>query len=291
MIVVKIIGGLGNQLFQYALARKLSIIKNIDVFLDISEFEKYTLRTYQLNHFNVKLNLISKDENKKIQPTIIDRFVDRYSQLGKFVPYKYRTFFKESSLRFDKKIFTIGKEAYLDGYWQSERYFQDIRDTLLTDLTPRYPLEEKTIETAKYIRSSESVCIHIRRGDYVTNPTTNAYHGLCSLNYYLKSIEYLVSHISNTVFFVFSDDIEWAKKNLKGVEPVFFVENRQNLGDIQDFYLMTQCKHFIIANSSFSWWGAWLSDNNEKMVIAPKTWFTAEEYDATDLVPDRWIRL
>ncbi len=146
-------------------------------------------------------------------------------------------------------------------------------------------------DIGEMIQSFKSVSLHIRRGDYVSNKVTNQVHGVCDLNYYSHAISYIAERISNTHLFVFSDDPEWAKGNLKTEIPTFFVDNNRADKDYEDLKLMRQCKHNIIANSSFSWWGAWLNQNAGKIVIAPKKWFNDKSINTKDLIPEKWIRL
>jgi len=144
---------------------------------------------------------------------------------------------------------------------------------------------------AQQILAKESISLHIRRGDYVSNVYTNSVHGTCSLDYYQQAVTLLESKLNNPHFFIFSDDLAWAKEHLSFIENVTFVELDVNIPDHDEMFLMSQCLHHIIANSSFSWWGAWLNKNLDKIVIAPKRWFIDETYNTSDLIPDAWIRL
>jgi hypothetical protein len=180
--------------------------------------------------------------------------------------------------------------SYLSGLWQTEKYFKDCEEIIRTEFTFKQPLNKKNSELSETIRRKNSVSIHIRRGDYIYNSEEYKIHGLCSIDYYKKAVECIANKAGELTLFIFSDDIEWVKNNLKFDFPIIFVDN--NVDDIhEDLRLMSLCKHNIIANSTFSWWGAWLNNNKEKIVIAPKKWFNEFEADTKDIYPDSWMRI
>jgi hypothetical protein len=176
----------------------------------------------------------------------------------------------------------------IDGYWQTENYLIDIKDTILNDFQLKLPLRNELKEIALKISDSNSVSIHIRRGDYAQDKKTNAHHGTCSLEYYQEAIKLITEKIQNPIFYIFSDDIEWVKENLKINYPKYHVEGNKGFEDME---LMKNCKHNIIANSSFSWWAAWLNTNKEKIIIAPKNWLNNPKFDTSDVVPNSWIKI
>jgi Glycosyl transferase family 11 len=178
----------------------------------------------------------------------------------------------------------------LDGYWQSEKYFIDCSKLIRKDFTFKNELDSYNLKLKSKIDKTNSVSIHIRRGDYVNNLNTNATHGLCSIDYYIKAVNYITERIESPYFFVFSDDIEWAKKNIMLNFPCQFISHNIGSKSYLDMQLMSLCKHNVIANSSFSWWGAWLNSNDNKIVIAPRKWF-AVNTDICDLIPSNWISL
>ena len=141
------------------------------------------------------------------------------------------------------------------------------------------------------MNAASSVSVHVRRGDYVNDPKTNAYHGTCSLDYYKKAVEIIRNKVKDPVFFIFSDDAEWVKKNFNIDEQQVLVSEPEKLSLTEELKLMASCRHSVVANSSFSWWGAWLNNNNEKMVIAPQKWFADPLIDTSDLIPSAWIRI
>jgi hypothetical protein len=179
--------------------------------------------------------------------------------------------------------------SYLDGYWQSHRYFERISNLLHDEFKLKEDSVEHNYGLECEIKDSTSIGVHIRRGDYVTNIKSAKYHGICSMDYYNDSFEYMSKIISNPKYFIFSDDINWAINNIKINYPIRFISTNMKIPHY-DLSLLSLCKHQIIANSSFSWWAAWLNKNLNKIVIAPKKWFTKDK-DANDLCPTNWIKL
>lgn len=292
MIVVNLLGGLGNQMFQYALGRCLSIRKNTELKLDIDSLLNglgCTYRKYALNVFNIDAEIINNVELGHIRRLKKNKL---YRRLHRFYPYSKKVFIRErEGFKSDSNIFKCGENVYLEGYWQSEKYFIDIEDVIRKEFTIRLPQDQENLLLSNEINNSNSVCVHIRRGDYVTNKNANIYHGICSVEYYHKAIELLLNNgVVNPYFFVFSDDPDWARENLKLKYPVKIIDINLDK-PYEDLRLMSQCKHFVIANSSFSWWGAWLSPSNDKIVIAPKRWITNEARDINDLFPKGWIKV
>jgi len=269
MIIVKLIGGLGNQMFQYAAARRMAYFHKTTLKLDISAFNWYKLRTYSLNHFNIMENIANPTEVANFKGRII----------------------KEKFFDFNPNETTATENIYLDGYWQNEKYFSGIEDIMRMEFRVKYNLYGKNKELAAYIRECPSVSIHIRRGDYVTDPITNAAHGVCTLDYYHRCINKLLDKVKNPHFFIFSDDPDWVAKNLDLDFPTTLVVHNGIERDYEDMRLMSMCQHNIIANSSFSWWGAWLNANPDKLIFAPRQWFQNEAIDASDIIPSGWQRV
>ena len=176
------------------------------------------------------------------------------------------------------------------GYWQSEKYFVERSETIRSDFTFRIPLDVCNRELVATLDRANTVSLHIRRGDYANNSKTKATHGLCSLDYYQAAVNYVAERVESPRFFVFSDDIAWAKENLKIKFPCQYIGHNQGTNSYIDMQLMSLCKHHIIANSSFSWWGAWLNPNVSKIVIAPSRWF-AKPTNVHDLFPPGWVML
>lgn len=260
---ITIKGGLGNQLFQYAYGRKLEIIDKKDVIYDISFFE------------NLQENLNSKKDTSR--PFLLTKF--NLNPEAKFVNINQRLLIK---------IFTkiIQKITGKYPYFQSEKYFSEAKDQILSELTLKNPLSDKAQNIANNIRlQNNPVSLHIRRGDYVNN----THHPLCDLEYYYHAEHYIKSKINNPIFFIFSDDIEWVKENLK-IANCIYVSN-PDITEVEEITLMSLCSHNIIANSTFSWWGSYMNKNQHKIVIAPKQWTSNKSADELDILPKNWIQL
>lgn len=291
MIVVRLIGGLGNQFFQYAVARHLAEIHSTILKLDISGFETYKLRKYSLWPFNIQENFALPEEVATLtvrKRGIVERVMTRaLRRPSKPAP----THIREKHFHFDPDILNLPDGVYLDGYWQSEKYFADIAGIIRQEFTVKTPQRGQDKELAERIASCESVSLHIRRGDYVYNLQTNQAHGICDLDYYFRCVEWLTQAVKKPHFFVFSDEPEWARDNLKLSYPTTLVDHNGADKDYEDLRLMSQCKHHIMANSAFSWWGAWLCTYPQKTVIAPQKWFNKADCDTSDLVLASWIRV
>jgi hypothetical protein len=291
MIMVKLIGGLGNQMFQYAVARNLAEKRQATLKLDILEFETYKLHKYSLGHFNIRESLASAEEVAFLtsQPGgVVKRIIGRLPRLPKRLPSTY--YREKKDFHFEPAILSLPDGIYLDGHWQSEKYFSDIRSIILKEFTVKHPQRGRDEQLAALIESCDSVSIHIRRGDYISDPKTNKLIGTCSLNYYHCCVERLTQTVKTPHFFIFSDDPQWAHDNLK-LSPATIVDHNDAETNYEDIRLMSQCKHHIIANSSFSWWGAWLNPRKDKLIFAPKRWFADDGFDTKDVIPGGWIRM
>ena len=264
MIITKLQGGLANQIFQWAYARNLSIRYNTDLYLDTSFYNIQTgctIREYSLDKFpNIKVNIIDN--------TIYNNHIDSKKQVISMNDY-----FKFKELNYNDSF-----NYYLNGYWQSEKYFIESSDIIRKELSPSEEILNKLNKTP--LIDGNSVSLHIRRTDYVTS---NGYHPVQSIDYYNKGLE-IIGDYDN--IFVFSDDIEWCKNNLNFKNIIFM----EGFSDIEDLWLMSLCKHNIIVNSSFSWWGAWLNNNLGKKIIAPKKWF-GSNLNTSDIIPNKWIKI
>ena len=287
MVITKINGGLGNQMFMYAAGRRLAHVLGAELKLDISAFADYPLRTYGLSIFNIHENIATPKEIAALigkKQWILKRAVNRLINRPQLL---LPTYIKEKHYHFNPEILDLPDGVYLDGYWQSEKYFIDIDNIIRQEFTIKLPQTEENKRLSDLISSRQSVNIHIRRGDFVLNPVVNRVHGVCDLEYYLHCVKQITKTIKNPHFFVFSDDFEWVYNNLKLSFPTTFVEHNGQDKNYEDIRLMNQCKYHIIANSSFSWWGAWLSQSEGKIVIAPKHYF--RENMNTTIYPQEWI--
>lgn len=295
MIIIKLQGGLGNQMFQYAIGKKLSLLHKTKLKLDLSFLldrvprQNFTYRDYNLNIFSLKIESATPEEIKPFISYLdskTKRIIYTYLFLGKKNKY-----INEKQFTFDPAIFKLTRNIYLDGYWQTEKYFSDIKNVLYNDFNIKIPQDEKNQEIAKIIKDTNSVSIHIRRGDYIENKQTYNVHGVCDLDYYNNCVNLLLKQIENPHFFIFSDDHQWAKENLKLDYPMIFADHNDESKNYEDLRLMSQCQHNIIANSTFSWWGAWLNQNPDKIVYAPKKWFNDTSRNTQDLIPDQWMKV
>lgn len=291
-IITQLTGGLGNQLFQYALAKSLSEKLKIPFIIDLSFFKYYEWHEYSLKPFNIQQTVISDTElNSYLNPKF--SFVDRILfKLG--VKRRPQTIvFEENGFSYSDAVFDVEPSIYLKGFWQSEKYFLNIDKLIRSDFKINIPPSDNNQNVLDKINSSNAVSLHVRRGNYVTEEVFNSYHGTSSLEYYSSAVEFIKERIENPVYYIFSNDIPWSKEHLTFEGEKVFVDINDDKRDYEDLRLMSHCKHNIIANSTFSWWGAWLNENPEKIVIAPQRWFANEEMQVQtqDLIPETWIKM
>ncbi|MDA2909707.1 alpha-1,2-fucosyltransferase [Nitrospiraceae bacterium AH_259_D15_M11_P09] len=289
MVIVRLIGGLGNQLFQYATARRVAHINNAVLKLDISAFESYKLHAYSLKYFNIREELACPEEVAHFKGVGLPGRIFRLAQSR--LPYYRRSWVVERQMNFDPNILKLSGNVYLDGYWQCEKYFKDIEPSVRQELTVKPSLDERSEAIAEKICRTQSVSLHIRRRDYASDANTKEVHGTCSLEYYYTAIGRLEKAGIEPEVFIFSDDSLWARTNLKLKYPATFVTHNGAEKNYEDLRLMSLCSHHIIANSSFSWWGAWLCTNPRKIVFSPLKWFNKSERDTSDLIPDEWAKI
>ena len=285
MIISHINGGLGNQMFQYAAGRTLAHLNKTFLKLDASSFEENKLRSFDLLCFNAQIGFATNQEISTLKPA--HNFEKAFQYLS---PLKRRSYYREREFCFDEKVLRLGKNVYLKGYFQSEKYFLPIKEIIQKEFLLK---DEAIVRVKHYFDASDysnRVSVHIRRGDMVTDPLAAERHGVMPISYYQKGIEILKSKISNPQFYFFSDDINWVKENFNNNDATFVSGEISNT-HFEDLYLMSQCGHNIIANSSFSWWGAWLNNNPGKIVIAPNKWYNSGPQDTQDLIPSTWIRI
>lgn len=276
MVIVKIHYGLGNQLFQYAIAKSLRIKLNYNVKLDLSFYseriEDQHPRPLLLDSFNIKLiSATASDLQVFRNISLLRRSINRLFNL--FKPYYKRRIVYEKNLKFDANIFKINNKSYLMGYWQDERYFFECAEEVRKDLVfKEVPTGLNAVLFKEIKLNLNSVCIHIRRGDYLTDPFALEQIGVCNIDFYRRAIELLVQHVKSPFFYVFSDEPEWVKNNFTIPFPYKVIEHNLEADAAEDLRLMSACRHQIISNSSFGWWAAWLNNYISKIVIAPKVW-------------------
>lgn len=289
MITTRLKGGLGNQLFQYAAGLAMALKFKDTLSLDITGYEEGgqakfdTLRKYRLFPFAISGNVAVQEEALRARNPygIVSRVLRVFNQkiLRKFY------------LDFDPDIFEK-KRTYIEGFFQSEKNFIDIGNVIRKEFTLKKEFESAAFQTKKnsIVNDAASVAVHIRRGDYVKDKVTNSYFGTCSKEYYVEAIQYMNSKVKDPTLYFFSDDIEWVKQEFKDVGKAVFVSDG-TLEDYEELILMSLCSHNIIANSSFSWWGAWLNRNEAKIIVAPKKWLNVVPDPQPNLIPSSWIRL
>lgn len=295
MIVIKMDGGLGNQMFQYALASILAKKTNTSVLLDMCFFDEtekrlgHTPRNFELPVFN---NFYTSATGVDI---LFFKQLSFFNKVKRELGFNYPKMYQEPSFSFDEKVLAIKTPVYIRGFFQSYKYFIGYENLIQKLFTfPFDTLDADNKKTVLSIKKTNSIAIHVRRGDYVNDAKTQQYHGNCSLEYYFKAISLLNVASNDFTLFFFSDDSQWVKEQFKDLpHSKVFVDQNNGENSWKDMLLMSSCNHNIIANSSFSWWAAWLNTNPKKMVIAPKVWFTKseEEMCTKDLTPPEWMRL
>ena len=293
MIIVELQGGLGNQMFQYAFGKSLAIKLNTPLYFDISCFELENeksdkMRPYQLDLFNLPIKFAKKNIiNQFLNPSKFQRGLNKFGFLKK-------TYYKEYSFLFDPKVNIQSPSVYFGGYWQSEKYFatsDSIKQALNFKKSLNYESEMLKLEI---LQKENSVSIHVRRGDYILSPESIQFHGTCTIDYYKSAINLIREYVNKPFFYFFSDEPKWVEQNIvSGLTNYTIVKHNQGADSWQDMALMSKCKHHIIANSSFSWWGAWLNTSPNKIVIAPKNWFAKPDLNqqSETLIPENWIRI
>lgn len=281
MIIVEVKGGLGNQLFQYAFGKCLAVVNNSELKLDLSFFENIragvTPRNFLLDRFSITGSVASKEESEKLRRNKFART---------FFPYT-AVFIKDSGQVFSERYFKKKKQRFLRGYWQSEEYFFPVKDEIRKEFTiKRMPESSQAKSIIDQIRASNSVSVHFRRTDYVGNDIG----AVCSEKYYERAIDRMVALYEDIHLFVFSDDNAWVREHVSFKVPHTIVEGIADVADsVNDLYLMSLCKHNIIANSSFSWWGAWLNSNENKTVLSPDMWEKGRNIDT--IIPASWTQI
>ncbi len=285
MIIVALKGGLGNQMFQYALGRTLAERNKDTLKLDLSALVDAHAhgnipRDFGLQHFEITASIATPAEITAVQSsTTSARLISRFKT----------KIFGDNTVRFNQNILTQTGDLYLNGYYQSPRYFESIKEIILKEFQLKTPPRGDVLRLVERIAQTNAVSLHVRRGDYVENRRVTREFGICSIEYYIRAITEMKKRVTNPTFFIFSDDINWAQAHLPLKETSVFISGH-GLTPANELFLMSQCQHNIIANSSFSWWAAWLNQHKEKNVIAPTPWFNVTAYDK-NLLPESWIQL
>ena len=300
MIVINLNGGLGNQMFCYAFGRYLSHVNKCTVALDTSFLENspdaITKRNYELNIFpNLSIPIINNSQKKIIINYRTNKIYQAYNRFRKIIKlpsaYTHSVQTWEKPFMLEELLNVKTNIHFLSGFWQNEYYFAPIADNIRQEFSfpERISAENQLLITE--INSCNSVSLHIRRGDYITEKTASEWLNVCSIDYYERAMQRIADEVSNPTFFIFSDEIDWVKENLVIPYPHLYVDHNSGATAYEDMRLMSLCRHNIIANSTFSWWGAWLNNNPTKMVIAPELWLEKLHLTGDMMVPKNWIKL
>ncbi len=271
-------------MFQYAFGLALATHKGVKLLLDTRGFAHYKLRIFGLDRFAISARIATPQELKHWPNWL--RYPCRIArQLGISTRW-----YAERSLKYDPQWLGLGDNILVEGYFQSERYFNSITDRLRSEFVPKDSFSLANSLFLERARDPGSIAVHVRRGDYVSDKQAQKVHGVCSVEYYRNAISIIKSKVATPHFFVFSDDVDWARGNLDVGSDATFVVGNQDSPEV-DIFLMSQCANHIIANSSFSWWGAWLAANLDKIVIAPAPWFDDQQLSSEGLIPPSWITI
>ena len=291
MIIVQLTGGLGNQMFQYAAALRLAARHDTPLVVDLSRFHERTAdtpRSFGLHCFRIRASQIG---TPRLLPASewAGRARALIRKLREPRPPLKMTHWPERGYVFDETVLEAPDAVYLDGYWQSEKYFKDIEPLVRAHFSFAQEPDPAVRTWIEEIARRDPVAVHVRRGDYVSTTPGRQLHGALPLDYYAKAADLIATHVRNPHFFVVSDDPLWCREHFRIPYPVTLVEGARSASD--DLRLMRSCRYHIIANSAFSWWGAWLADPPSRLVVAPERWFLTAALDTRDLIPSGWLRV
>ena len=292
MKIVKVKGGLGNQMFQYTFAKLLQKRTGDEIRLDYSyftEFKSSRILVPRSQNYCLSIPMASKKEIEKI-------CLLRHNGNPKSFRYKSGIFLEGI---INGKYFIEPNRAYIapekiihnnffDGYWQSWRYYDEVKEEVKKDFIPKTELSWNTVKMQEKIRNQNSVFVGVRKGEDYSKGIEH--FGTFNSEYYQRAMDYIADRVRNPVFYIFSNDIEWCKRNLNwGKHKVIYREPEQQTNDFEELILMTSCKHAVIINSSYHWWGATLISNKEKIVCCPMRWWFDNK--PIDIIPDTWKRI
>jgi glycosyl transferase family 11 len=296
-IVARLSGGLGNQMFQYAAGRSLAHRTGARLILDATPFTvRHERRRYALAGYGIVADVSFAGCPHPPSAAVVELPPRRGFRLADIMrkvrrrtadPARF-SLFTEKSFDYDPAFERLGAQTYLDGYWQSARYFSHIAAAIRRELQPAGEPDRANAQWLARIRAANAVCLHVRRGDYLISPHFE-HHGVCSVEYYRRAMARMRDVAAGARFFVFSDDWQWARDQLSASDAIVVDANGPQAGR-DELRLMAACRHHVIANSSLSWWAAWLSAQDGQIVIAPAPWFTATP-NTPDLLPADWLTL
>lgn len=294
MKIVKLMGGLGNQMFQYAFAKSIGN----EVLFDNSWFEwaekKYgkTHMIYGMNLLNAKLEFATREQIQEcLEESKLATKITNFDKVFHIKLLHSKRVYEKIRNKFEPELYNYTGNVYYDGYFQTPKYFENIKERLISDFTPRNELSSENKKVLEDIQSSNSVAISTRRGDYVKLGYA------LPAEYYNSALEEIAKRVENPIFYMFSNDMEWSLKNIN-IDNKFKIipceSFDKNCGYVCGLYLMSKAKHNIITNSTYPWWAAWLNDYSNHIVIAPKGWIKTQGIVAStfaDLIPENWIKL
>ena len=291
MITIRLKGGMGNQMFQYAFGRSISTKLNTDFQLDLSSLldrskGDFVYRDYDLDIFNVQPKFTTPPDllrtMYRIKSSKLSKLVKQQATWGK-------SYVKEKHFHLVKEVIDHPTDNTLyDGWWQSGKYFDAVAHTIRKEFTFVDPIIAQSKALFEKIQQTNAICLNVRRTDFLKVSALNT----TNLDYFLNAAKYMAQQVDQPHFYIFSDDIEWSAANIKLDHPTTVVRHEHKGRKFGNYLqLMIACKHYIIPNSSFAWWSTWLNPSKEKIVVAPKNWFHDSPFDTSDLVPQNWIRL
>jgi hypothetical protein len=288
MKIVKFTGGLGNQMFQYAFLMALENYFNEQILVDVSAFKNRKERKFELNTiFNIQLNIASPRDLRKVSYYLDNFNLNRV--VKKIFKTKKTEFLEKASWAYDTSVFENVENRYYIGSWMNVFYFNKIEDKIRESFSFKIPNDARNQKLLLEIKDKNAISIHIRRGDYLQIKG----HLICGLDYYEAAIDFITQKVENPYFYVFSDDVAWCRKNLSllfGSSENYFIDWNTGVNSYVDMQLMAACRHNILANSTFSWWGAWLNYNSDKIVIASKDWAVQCKYEKGHVLSE-WVIL
>lgn len=286
MIISRLDGGLGNQMFQYAYGLFLARRHNVELMLDTSSYRERPQHGYLLDRFRIQSGPVGNADEARIPGRYRPR--GERSLVRQWLGFDGLRRYKEHSFGFRQKHLSVPDGRYLVGYWQSEKFFPGLRAELLTQFSLNDPLSERSREVAERMASVNSVAIHVRRGDYIHNPSAAGIYEHLPMEYYQRCLTHWAEGRSDVEIFVFSNDMAWCRTHLRAPCKTHWVEHNDSLAAHEDLALMSTAACCIIANSTFSWWAAWLNNRPGKAIYAPARWFRPGTLDDTHIVPPSW---
>lgn len=293
MILLRLMGGLGNQMFQYAFGRCLAVRRRVELRLDLRWFEENRSRQYRLDSFPIAASIASARDTEMLTREGWCGLAQRVtSGLPPSTWHRMPRTVMEQNLRYDHSHGErLADYLHYTGYWQCEKYFLPIADELRKTFHSRHARSAGFRHWSEMILGAQSVSIHVRRGDYLHDEASNRVHGTCEIEYFRAAMRIISGRVPNAHYFLFCEDPDWCRDFFKDDASALIVDLTGEESDLEQLDLMRLCRHHIISNSTFGWWGAWLATEGDSIVIAPRQWFADPALDSTDIVPDRWIRI